>query len=327
MTRHNFIILIITLFALSLAPFLVGQSTSQAPSNNNATNKTSTHKQAAPPTHLTNDQLAEQLHQILLVHCGLCHGPNADPPAAGLNFLTDINRIRTYTAFIVPGKPDDSPMFTVANSDEMPPATSNIPPLNAKEKQLFKQWIIAGAPPLTSKKLSQKEAQAKHDHLGSPAAKHKPIPTTHRLAEFFGQFHPPSTHFPIALIFIAAFAELLLIITRKSVLASITRFTLWCGTITAILALALGLLDAYTSIFSPARYWILNTHRALAIATTSLSIIALLILELHTIKKTKPPHLTHRIFLRIILFTTAVLVCVTGFFGGALVFGIDHYIW
>ena len=299
-------------------------STPQPPASADNTAANTANAQAAanqtPIDQMSDQQLSTKLHEILVVHCALCHGPDAEAPAAGLNFLTDINRIRNITAFIVPHKPDDSPMYTIVARDEMPPHESGIAPLNAKEKQLFKQWILAGAPELHNVP-THAQAAAKHNYLGQPPAKHPPISAFRKFAETVGQFHPPSTHFPIALILAAALAELLYIITRKQNLLPTVRFLIWLAGLSAVVTMTLGLLDAAYMSFTPRRQGILNIHRILGIATAVLSVLLVLVLELRTVKQPNHP----RMLLRVLLFTTAILVAFTGFFGGALVYGLGYY--
>jgi hypothetical protein len=69
--------------------------------------------------------------------------------------------------------------------------------------------------------------------------------------------------------------------------------------------------------------WVLTTHRWLGTSTVA---CALLILPLSEMSR-HPDGRRSRMGFRFLLFVLAALVSVTGFFGGAVVFGIDHYSW
>ncbi|QDU32892.1 Planctomycete cytochrome C [Poriferisphaera corsica] len=279
------------------------------------------------PTSNTNDTehkrsliLSEQVHIIFLNHCAQCHGPDLDDPEGGFDFILNLKQLAADPNYIVPTKPDQSYIWEVIESDEMPPPDSDIPPLSEKQKETVKWWIESGAAtrdqstviihdiPLTERTVT----------IDQPR-----ISASRKIIQFLGQFHPASSHFPISLLLVAALSEFLLITTQQHSLKSITRFTLWLGAFAALLATALGLFDAAYLILAPHKQWILNTHRFLGIATTILAFLALISLEYHSVK----PESRSRLPLRIILFIIAPLICCVGFFGSALVFGIDHYTW
>ncbi|QQE10923.1 hypothetical protein JD969_15670 [Planctomycetota bacterium] len=275
------------------------------------------------PRVIDNQLLAQQVHEIFRVHCAECHNSTLEDPGGGFDFILNFQHLREDPAYITPNQPDQSYIWEVIVNNEMPPADEpDTIPLNPQQKQIVKQWIENGAIAINTPK-TQTHSHETPIQSSSPTIAPPPQPFIKIFIKFLGQFHPPSTHFPIALLLIAAFAEFLLIITKQQSLKSIVRFTLWCGAFSALLAMSLGLLDAIYMAISPAKDWILDTHRILGIATTVWAFITLAFLELRTNKSS----CKCRSGFRLLLFIGAILVSVTGFFGGALVYGIHQYMW
>ena len=142
-----------------------------------------------------------------------------------------------------------------------------------------------------------------------------------KLVRWVGKFHPPAVHFPIALLTAAAVAELLGIATGQPAFDAITRYCVWFGTLTAAGAGTLGWFLGGFRLTDAS--WVLMTHRWLG---TSTVVCASLVLVLSEVSRS-PDRRRTRICFRAVLVAVAALVSVTGFFGGALVFGLDHYHW
>ncbi len=142
-----------------------------------------------------------------------------------------------------------------------------------------------------------------------------------KLIPWLGRFHPPSVHFPIALLTAAAVAELLRMATGKSAFDAISRYCVWFGTVTAVGA---GVLGWFLAGFRPTDpSWVMTMHRWLG---TSAVVCAGLVLALCELSR-PPDRRRTRLCFRVTLLAVAALVSVTGFFGGAVVFGFDHYTW
>jgi uncharacterized membrane protein/mono/diheme cytochrome c family protein len=146
-----------------------------------------------------------------------------------------------------------------------------------------------------------------------------PASSSEKLIAWFGKFHPAAVHFPIALLTAAAVAEFLRLATGKSTFESVSRFCIWFGLLTAVGAAALGWSAA--SARQTDASWVLTAHRWLGTSTVA---CAGLVLILGEVSRRSAPF---RIWFGITLFGVAGVVLVTGFFGGALVFGLDHYAW
>lgn len=141
----------------------------------------------------------------------------------------------------------------------------------------------------------------------------------YHLMIWLGKFHPPMVNFPVGLLVAAAVAEFLLIVTKWPIFGPCTRYCIWFGAISAVAAAILGWF--FSAIQSPS--WLLTTHRWLGTSTAAWSLLLLGITELHYRRDRR----NVRYAFRCALFVAACLVIATGFFGGAMVYGINHYAW
>jgi mono/diheme cytochrome c family protein len=89
---------------------------------------------AAPVPPVTFEQ---HVRPILKAHCLECHGENAKP-RGGL----DLRLRRLASKVIVPGDPEESPLFTRVRDHEMPPGKVK---LSAAEASTIRMWIARGA--------------------------------------------------------------------------------------------------------------------------------------------------------------------------------------
>jgi len=138
---------------------------------------------------------------------------------------------------------------------------------------------------------------------------------------WLGKFHPPLTHFPIALILAAALAELMFLRTAAPGYRHALLFCVRIGAATAVLAAGLGWLFAGFRIADDE--WVMTAHRWAGSAVALLSLWLLILAE--RLVGESPADASTRF--RAVLFSTAALVGATGFLGGALLYGLDHYAW
>jgi uncharacterized membrane protein len=157
---------------------------------------------------------------------------------------------------------------------------------------------------------------AAHDH----ARDHNAV--SPRIITWLGEFHPPATDLPIALLFAGALAEGMLIGTKREVYRHAAAFCVSIAALGAVGAATLGWFNG-GFVFLDAD-WVQATHRWLGTTTAVLALVTLALLW----RSVRQPGNTHaRTRYRIALFSAAGLVIVTGFFGVALVYGLDHYAW
>lgn len=133
-----------------------------------------------------------------------------------------------------------------------------------------------------------------------------------------GHFHPALTVFPIAMILAAALAEILRIWSKASWLGGASRFCMIIGGVGAAITAPLGWAFAVEHGSS----WILQVHRWLGTAAGAGAVVLLILCELAWRRGGG----TLTLF-RTVLFLAAPLVIATGFFGGAMVYGIHEYDW
>jgi mono/diheme cytochrome c family protein/uncharacterized membrane protein len=142
-----------------------------------------------------------------------------------------------------------------------------------------------------------------------------------KLISWLGKFHPATVHFPVALLTAAAVAELLRLVTRRPAFDAITRYCLWFGTLAAMAAAVLGWFLGGFQVIDAS--WLLTAHRWLGTSTTFTAVLLLGLSE----GSRAPERWRTRICFRSALLIMTGLVLATGFFGGAVVYGLDHYNW
>lgn len=123
--------------------------------------------------------------------------------------------------------------------------------------------------------------------------------------------HPIMVHFPIALFISALGLEVLSIIFKKEKLHQTAWINYILGVVAAIAAILSALLENQT-IKHPVFY----THRVLGYWTLIVSFTAFLVLFLIRRKSIR----LFRISFVVLLIITAVLVTITGYYGGRLVY-------
>ncbi len=144
-----------------------------------------------------------------------------------------------------------------------------------------------------------------------------------RLTAWLGKFHPPSTDFPIALLIGGAVAEVFLIVTGRALFDSAARFCVWLGSLGAVGAVTLGWFYAGFAISDGD--WVMTLHRWLG---TGAGALALVLLALNVAAHRRDGRGGKWLaWYRVTLFTAASAVATNGFFGGAMIYGLDHYAW
>ncbi len=87
--------------------------------------------------------LAVKATAVLNANCRRCHGQDGTAEG-GMNFILDPAKLVARKK-IIPGQPDQSPLFKRLSTGKMPPAGEQPRP-SAADVALIKQWIEAGAP-------------------------------------------------------------------------------------------------------------------------------------------------------------------------------------
>ena len=158
-----------------------------------------------------------------------------------------------------------------------------------------------------------------HDHATDHGQPHG----LGRLVRFAGKFHPLVVHFPIALVIAAALAEILAFVTKSQVLRGSARFMIVFGAVCAAVAALLGWAAGAFSNYPEGFSWALSLHRWLGTSVGLLVIIIAVLCELSYRRESRVMGLAYRA----LLFLAAILVGLTGYWGGVLVYGLGHYSW
>jgi uncharacterized membrane protein len=232
--------------------------------------------------------------------------------------VLDLKRVAANSDYIVPGHPEKSDLYDMVFKEDMPGEDANVPPLTKDEKDIVKRWIELGAP--------EPDASAIGDHTGSTLAgvEQKPrMPLWKRALRYIGRFHPVSTHFPVALMFVAVFAEGLAWWTRRETWLQTVRFLVLLAALGAIAAVGLGWINASFTSYTGQLAGVLRWHRWLGTTTAVWAILCAGLVMMNDCKEgTKD-----RQRFRGALLLGAALVGISGFLGSALIYGLDHYAW
>jgi len=103
---------------------------------------------AAPPA----IQFNRDIRPILSQNCFACHGPDNNARKAGLRLDTKAGLFeptQKHEAVVVPGRLEKSELWrriTATDPDEVMPPPKSHKLLKPEQKDLFRQWIVAGAP-------------------------------------------------------------------------------------------------------------------------------------------------------------------------------------
>lgn len=141
--------------------------------------------------------------------------------------------------------------------------------------------------------------------------------------KFVGQFHPAIVHLPIAMLVIAAFAEILRWRRPGPFFENVAAFNLHIGALSGVAAAAMGWCLAETEGVAADLKATLFWHRWLGIGVAVLAVALVLLWRSNRVRPTAVGLAVYRAG----LLGGALLVSITGHLGGTLVFGLDWYQW
>jgi uncharacterized membrane protein len=266
-----------------------------------------------------DDALADKVLVVFKAKCFACHtaGAKDDDPQAKkgkrkLDCVDNLSALRANLKWVVPGDVSKSEVYKQVQSGDMPPDDNemNIAALSDGEKDVVKQWVLAGAP------------VGKQVVLATTVPARPQRAFRARLIEFIGKFHPLAAHTPIAVLMAAAIAEMLYLRHPAPALTGASRFCMVLGALGAIATAALGWAMATAPSISKTAE--LDTHRwAGTIAALACIPIAVLgewgARRAH--KEGRKWHGFSRWAFRIAVFGIAGMVGFTAHLGGLLVWG------
>jgi uncharacterized membrane protein len=298
-------------------------------------------------------QATEAVFHLFEAKCNDCHGAHLLKPKGKFGYIMDLKRVAANDDFISGTDPSKSELFRLVNEDEMPGKDSDLPPVTAAEKLALRRWIQLGAPGDLGEKLSERQAilnsastsvdapngaangaqqppaSSKNGETGlaQPTIDTEKVPGLdvkqgkpfwRKFLGWVGKFHAASTHFPIALLSVALFAEMLGWWTKKDGWLTCTRFLLFIGSPAAAATATLGWLNEYAGVST-----VYQLHKWVGTCTALWAMISLGCAVLFECREGT----SQRNRLRTVLFIGALLVSAAGFLGGAVSFGLDHYKW
>ncbi len=264
--------------------------------------------------------LVPAVRSIFERSCAQCHDPNYGRPKAGFGFVMDLERLRADDYFVAPGDPAGSFIVEVLleppESDlRMPPVDSDAPQLSTAEIRLVKQWVLGGAP--ASVEVAAADLGAPDTEEASRADEVILPPKKGfggQLLSFVGRAHPLVVHFPIALLLVAALAEL----ARRCFAGlgsagSVVGWCLWIGAPAAVAAAISGWFNVSVQGYGDATvFW----HRWTGVGV---AVVAVAALGLHLWTLRRPGSARWAVLVLLLLLTAGIVVA--GHTGGELVHG------
>jgi uncharacterized membrane protein/mono/diheme cytochrome c family protein len=267
---------------------------------------------------LESASLAQEVRAIFEAKCVDCHGAELTHPKGEFGYVLDLARVAANRDYVDPGNPDNSDLYLMVEDEEMPGPKASVPPLTPDEKETVRRWIELGAPP----------PDAAAGTLPASAATSPPpvrkLSVTERIVRAIGQFHPPSSHFPIALLIAAFPAEIMWKRTRKPSWKATVRFCVMLGAASAVVTSALGWCDAAFSNYTGASAPVLTWHRWTGTATALWAVLTAALSEVAH-RENHPRSL--RYAFRVVLLGGIILVSVAGYLGASLIYGLHHFTW
>ena len=259
--------------------------------------------------------LAGKVREIFEAKCLDCHGSELPRPKGKFGYVLDLKRVAANPEYIDPGHPDESELYKMVRDDDMPGEDANVPPLTREEKETVRRWIELGAPESATPDRPAASVNGAEQDMRMPVWK--------RALRWLGRMHPVSTHFPVALMFVAVFAEGLAWWTQRESWLQTVRLLVVCAALGAVAAVGLGWINAYFTSYVGQSASILGWHRWLGTGT---GVWAVVCAALVTLGKCDEGTKDRQRF-RGALLLGAALVGITGFLGSALIYGLDHYAW
>jgi mono/diheme cytochrome c family protein len=262
--------------------------------------------------------LAAEVLGVFSAKCVACHGPNVRKPRGRFGYVLDLKRVAGNPEMVIPSRPEESELWLLVRNDEMPPSGAPSGALTAAQKEAIRAWIAAGAPaadspPAEAITLSAAQPDAPEEEIPSP-------PLARRALSWLGKFHLLVLHFPIALLAAAGLGELWAVWKGVPVPLPAVRFCLCLGAVAAIPTVALGWLHALggNGAGSPG---LLALHRWLG-TTAGLAAVAAAALSEWDAQRG-----VRSWYARVLMSVAALLVALTGHFGGLMAHGQDFFDW
>lgn len=252
--------------------------------------------------------LADDVRGVFAAKCAGCHGPNLAKPRGRFGYVLDLARVAANRDMVVPSFPDESEMWELVRRGEMPPEESPTGPLSNAEKEIIHAWIKAGAPADSNVPTAANPPES--NSASSPPLLLKSV------FRWVGPLHLIAVHFPIALLITAAGAEFRSIVQGSRIPTPAVRFCVLMGVMSAVTTASLGWIHAANGHGLGAPQ-VLGLHRWIGTTAAAWAVVTVFVSERDERRGVRS------LWFRVWLFLSALLVAVTGHFGGILVHGDD----
>jgi uncharacterized membrane protein/mono/diheme cytochrome c family protein len=256
------------------------------------------------------DELPLKVRSIFKQKCSGCHGPQVPRPSGRFGYVLNLKRLAANPEMVVAGKPDDSGLWKIIQANEMPPRT----PLPPDEKSAVRDWITAGAPPLSPGAEPVEIATSAGPSMEAATSTEQVPDNFRRILGWAGRFHLLLLHFPIVFLIAAAAVELGAASRSITVPSPTVRFCTFCAAAAAVPTALLGWAYAASGhgvASSDAMMW----HRWLGTATAAWAVLTALLVELDA-RRGKRRSMT-----QLMIIVGAFLVGSAAHFGGTMVHG------
>jgi mono/diheme cytochrome c family protein/uncharacterized membrane protein len=253
--------------------------------------------------------LAAEVRAVFSAKCAGCHGAHLARPKGRFGYVLDLQRVAGNPEMVVPSSPDESELWALVRNNEMPPSDSPSGALTAEQKEAVRAWIAAGAPA-----GGAPAAPSALPPTTRPADEGTRPPSVGRVLRWLGRFHLLLLHFPIALLAAAGAGELCCAWRGARAPSPAVRFCLCLGAAAAVPTVALGWLHALDG-HGAGSPRLLALHRWLGTVGGLWAVGAAALSELDARRGVR----SWRV--RLLVLVGALLVALTGHFGGLLAHG------
>lgn len=161
--------------------------------------------------------------------------------------------------------------------------------------------------------------QPMHPEIQMATSPSEPISLIERTWRLLSNLHILAVHFPIALFIVAAPFELAAVLRRSTKLAFVSRANFLIGSVSALLAAALGWIAAANSHYTGDAASLLDWHRWLGTSSALIALFGVFGLILESNGKTRGT-----LIFQGSLVALLVLIPIAAHFGGSLIYGPDH---
>ena len=252
---------------------------------------------------------------ILDAKCLECHGPED----AKNDYRVDEEE--NMLGYVEAGDLENSSLwadYLITDDEDLHMPPKGHPQLSGVELATIKLWIEEGAAWGVAPEAEAEEAppEAETEDLSE-------MSTIAKYWRFQGLFHPASVHFPIALLTVSAVCLLLSFVNRDS-FEPVAFHCLWMGALGAVGACVMGWAYAPHEGYAGSSFNVgsgINRHRWLGIAMAAGALVLVPLAR----RVRKQGKFSDRMIWLVCSFGLMLGVSITGYQGGELTYGEDHY--